>query len=153
MANHLRQQIRDALKAKLIGLPITGSNVFGRGNPLCDDQLPALRIKTMSEAIGQRAPVDEDDGVSRLSLRKLVFEIEAILKTSADVENGVDAATLAVEQAISTDRRLGGLARDLRLMNTDIQDDFAGEMPAVVGKLTIEVDYLCDESAPTAAIA
>ena len=50
MANHIRQQIREALGTQLTGLATTGANVFQtRIYPIEDDELPCLTISNESE--------------------------------------------------------------------------------------------------------
>jgi hypothetical protein len=152
MSDHLRKQIRDAVKSRLTGLSITGANVFGRGNPLASDQLPALRLTTVGDSFGNKSSLNDHESESRIVLRSVQFEVDAITRTSFDVEDAVDAISLQVEQAMMADRNLGGLARDVAMVGTEILDDFTGETPTVVAKLKFEIKYLCNEAAPSVPV-
>jgi hypothetical protein len=48
--HHIRKQVRDAAKADLTGLPITGANVFsGRVSGIGQEELPCLNIFILDE--------------------------------------------------------------------------------------------------------
>ncbi|MEY2654030.1 MAG: hypothetical protein RLZZ524_1058, partial [Pseudomonadota bacterium] len=50
MANHLRQQIREAVAGAVTGLTTTGARVYqGRVYPLEDAQLPGLTVSSLAE--------------------------------------------------------------------------------------------------------
>jgi len=88
MANHLRQQIRGAVAAKLSGLTTTSTRVYqSRLHPLADSNLPCLLVNTDSEEIAtltlQPHPVME---------RNLTLAVRCIGKAVANLDDPAAAS-------------------------------------------------------------
>jgi hypothetical protein len=103
MANHIRQQLREALATRLTGLATTGANVSGyRVHPLQVSALPALVINALQEAAepeGIHAPVTVQ--------REPQFVIQAVARANADLDDTLDAIAKEVETALGTALTIG----------------------------------------------
>lgn len=147
MTAPLIQQVRDAIKSRVTGLASTGSRVFLRGRPLADAQLPALRLRTTGESVRARSPLGYADGAPATVLATGQFEITFVgsIVGGGDVEAIALQSLAEVRAALSADRTLGGLARDLSYSGVDINDDWEGDVPVVVSVFRVNVDYLVSE--------
>lgn len=150
MANHVRQQIREAMAAELTGLATTGSRVFqSRVYPLSDNELPCLLISNGNNGGVEYASV----GYPRLVKRTTVVEVKAVAKLTVNLDDLLDTMCNEVEKAVFANLTLGGLAKDIRLSaepTTEMVGD--GEKPVGVCTIQIEVDYYVNETAPDVAL-
>jgi hypothetical protein len=148
MANHLRQQIREAAAALLTGLTTTGPRVYqSRVYPLAEGQLPALRVWTRDESIEQAA----FGGAARAQVRTLTLVVEACAKAGTDLDDTLDTMAKEVEVALAG-ATFTALAKDCQLADTEIELVGEGEQPLGVARLAFRVLYMTAANAPDAAL-
>ena len=148
MANHVRQQIREKIGATLTGLTTTGSNVFeSRVYPLENANLPALIIYTKEES---SEPIVI--GTQRVMSRELAVVVEGYAKATSNFDDTIDTISKEVEEAISADRTLGGLAKDTYIESTEIEYTGDGEQPVGYVTLTFLTNYYVQETNPDIAV-
>ena len=148
MANHIRQQIREKFGTTLTGLTTTGSNVYeSRVYPLENASLPALIIYTKSET---SEPIVI--GTQRLMSRELSVVVEGYAKATSNFDDTIDTISKEVEEAISADRTLGGLAKDTYVESTEIEYTGDGEQPVGYVTLTFLTNYYVQETNPDVAV-
>jgi hypothetical protein len=113
MPSHARKQIRDAVKATLLGLSVTGSRVYiGRARPLGENHPPTILIYSPLETARRE---NQDGELERL----LSLFVEIRLVSTDAPDDALDAIALDVEAAMAADRRLGGLLTDMQLIGTE----------------------------------
>lgn len=150
MADHVRQQIREAAATALTGLVTTGTNVKqSRVYPLQDADLPGLRIFTTEE---ESEPATLGRGSSRGFERNLNLMVEGVTKATANLDDTLDLIAKEVEVALAADVTLGGKCRDLWLSGTEIDLGGDGEKPLGIIKMTFRVDYFTTQGAPDVSI-
>jgi hypothetical protein len=148
MANHVRQQIREYFGTTLTGLTTTGSNVYeSRVYTLQESTLPSLVIYTKTE--GSEPIVI---GTDRVMSRELSVVVEAYCKATSNFDDTIDTISKEVEEAISADRTLGGLAKDTYIESTDIEFTGDGEQPVGYVTLTFLTNYYVQETNPDVAV-
>lgn len=141
---HARQQIREAVAAKVSGLTTTGSRVYqSRLHALRDSNLPCLLVNT-----------DDEDIETELSLfnRRLDLKIRAVAKATADLDDALDTIAAEVEAVLGSGITAGGkrLFPSLTSIQVDMVDEL--EKPAGVITLTYSVPYFTAPGAPTVLI-
>jgi len=142
---HTRQAIREALKTQLTGLTTTGANVYAsRVHPLAAPKLPCLLIFTDIERV-QYVTM----GLPRTQERTLSVKLEAYVKGVSGCDDKLDDIAAEVEAAIYSDTTLGGLIKDIKVVNFDSQFSGDGDQPVAVGLITAEVIYHSIEGSPT----
>ena len=148
MANHVRQQIREYFGTTLTGLTTTGSNVYeSRVYTLQESTLPSLVIYTKTE--GSEPIVI---GTNRVMSRELSVVVEAYCKAVSNFDDTIDTISKEVEEAISADRTLGGLAKDTYIESTDIEYTGDGEQPVGYVTLSFLTNYYVQETNPDVAV-
>jgi len=153
---HIRQQIREKVQTTLTGLTTTGANVFmTRNNPLSEDEgeLPGLLIGSDPQTptidrVVQRSQGCAAAGIRRANQRTMRLPVRGYHKVVASLENVLDTVAKEVEVAMFADPLLGGVAFELRLMDTTITTDGSGDKPVGMVEMNFEVDYWCVEGAP-----
>ena len=146
MANHVRQQIREKFGTTLTGLTTTGSRVYeSRVYPL--ETVPALVIYTKSET---SEPIVI--GTDRVMSRELSVVVEGYAKATSNFDDTIDTISKEVEEAISADRTLGGLAKDTYIESTEIEYTGDGEQPVGYVSLTFLTNYYVQETNPDIAV-
>jgi hypothetical protein len=144
MANHKRQQIREAVGTRITSLTTTGSNVFqSRVYPLETGNLPALIVYTKNEANELL-----EMGSQRTLQRNLSLVIEGYAKGTSNTDDTVDTIAKEVEVAMASDTTFGGLALDSFLETTEIEYNGEGEKPVGIITLTFSIKYTTTENAP-----
>ena len=145
----MRQQIREAFKARLTGLTTTGANVVtSKLHPYLqeDADLPGLAIWTDIETI--RA--NEEDTEQGTQHRTLSVVVEGVAGKTAtkSVDDILDDIAEEVETAIYTDPLFNRLIIDCVLEQTE--SDLSGETKINVGiiTMTFRVEYLTREGSP-----
>lgn len=148
MANHVRQQIREALAAVVTSLATTGARVYqSRVVQLEANELPALLIATNSESI------DVLDFVSNPSLeRTLTINVTAVAKAVSNLDDTLDQIIKEVEVAVSTSNTLGGLVKDVVLTGIEIEMNADAEMPTGQAVLTFNANYYTRAQAPDVSL-
>ena len=148
MANHVRQQIREYFGTTLTGLTTTGANVYeSRVYTLQEDTLPSLVIYTKSES---SEPIVI--GTDRVMSRELSVVVEAYCKATSNFDDTIDTISKEVEEAIMSDRTLGGLAKDTYVESTEIEYTGEGEQPVGYVTLTFLTNYYVQETNPDVAV-
>ena len=158
MPDHLRKQIRDDLKVTMTGLTTTGSKIFSaRTTELtAGTDYPALLIDTFEED-----SVTDTIDPPRGQARTLKFKILAVDEHSPGFEDTLDMIAKEVEDAMTDDTTINGLAKDARLTSTSLKlkldPDHDHDLLAIgtqnVGILTMvwTIDYRIIEDDPTKA--
>ena len=148
MANHVRQQIREALATVVTSLATTGARVYqSRVVQLEPNELPALLIATNSESI------DVLDFVSNPSLeRTLTINVTAVAKAVSNLDDTLDQIIKEVEVAVSTSNTLGGLVKDVVLTGIEIEMNADAEMPTGQAVLTFNANYYTRAQAPDVSL-
>lgn len=153
MANHVRQQIREAVATLVTGLSSTGSNVFQtRTRPLADAQLPALLINTNEEQIENTITI----GLPNRQQRTLTVSIEAVVKSASGGDDALDTVIKEVEAALgasSATYTLSGLARGgitLDRIGIDVDDDT--DKPVLRARMDWQAIYYTLSNAPDVAV-
>jgi hypothetical protein len=148
MANHIRQQLREDAETTVTGLTTTGTNVFsGRSYPLEESKLPCLLVFTKSETseyISLTSP--------RRKERTVDLVIMGVAKAASGLDDTLDLISKEVEEAIEADVTLGGTAKDLELVTTEIALEDGGSQPLGTIELTFQVIYNTAEADSDAAI-
>lgn len=150
MANHIRQQLREAFAATVTGLTTTGAKVFqSRVDNLAAADLPCLRIYTDSEQIQDDSILD----VPYLQHRTITLRCEAVAKTGSNLDDTLDTICNEVEKAIAANSTLGGLAKlHCSLKSTDITFDGSMDINTGLAKMTWEIVSLTMSNAPDVAV-
>jgi hypothetical protein len=145
---HVRQQIRDRVVTVLTGLATTGANIFRhRYYPLSQASLPGIIIYTEDE--GQSY---ETMGPNRTIRHDLTLRVEAYVQATANYDNTLDNISVEIEEALSADRTLNGLAKDTRMSSFASAGEAGGEQPALMGRFDILITYHTKESNPEIAV-
>ena len=151
MANHVRQQIRDAVAVMLGGLSLTGSRVFkNRLQRLDEADLPCLLISTDNEQISPQT-----FGINAVLERDLTLTIKAIVQDSVTYADDIDTVIKDVEQVISlniTNNTLAGLVKTIRLQSIEFNDDGQGEQPIAEATMNFSVSYYTLANTPDSSI-
>ena len=149
MANHLRQQIREAIATRLSGLATTGTRVYqSRLHPLADSNLPCLLVNTDSEEIAtltlQPHPVME---------RNMTLLVRCVAKIVANLDDTLDTMLKEVETALGTvaDPTYGGLVKSMVPTAINIEMDDALEKPVGIASLSYLITYYTADGSPTAS--
>jgi hypothetical protein len=148
MANHLRRQIRDAIKTALTGLTTTGANVFtDRVYPTARGKLPCLLVhqdNELSASATLPAP--------RLLNRVLRVMVTAVVEAASGVDDSLDQICKEVEIALAMPcAALAGMAKVITLVATDFAFDGSAQQPVGQAAMTFEVQYMVAENAPDVA--
>lgn len=129
MANHVRQQLREAVAAAVTGLSTTGSRVYqSRVYPLDISSLPCLLVTSdgdKSEAITVHSPYQQE--------RATTIRIEGVAKAVSNIDDTLDAISKEVETAIAGSST--AIVKGLIYQGAQIDYDGSGEQP--IGKVTM----------------
>lgn len=147
---HVRQQIREAMVALLIGLPSTAARVYkSRTVVLQGNELPAIIVLTNVEDV-------QANDIHGLSLeRRLQIDIVLKAKASDDVDDQLDTMLAEVEARINlndTNKTLNGLCAIITLNSVDIQIDEELEQPLGEAVCRFETTYFTNGNAPEVSI-
>lgn len=149
MADHLRNQIRDAVadSGVLGNLTTTATRVYkNRTQDMQAGNLPGLRIFTQQEAVSLLSM-----GVGRIRERTLVLVVEACVKANSAYDDTVDDICKEVETALDNNNTLGGLCKWIELTSFDLELDGEGDKAIAVGRMSFEVRYLTAQGSPDVA--
>lgn len=146
MADHLRNQIRDAVAASgvLGNLSTTGTRVYtSRVYDMQDANLPGLRIFTSEEAIAVQSL-----GMVRIRERTLTLIVEACVKANTAYDDTVDDIAKEVEIALDANNTLGTLCKWIEPKQFTLEIDGDGDKAIAVGKMVFEVRYYAAKGTP-----
>ena len=140
MADNIRQQIIDALDARLKTILTTGDYNTNAGahvfdwldRDLADSELDAIIYRDKTNEI-------TPETIQNYS-NKVTVEIEAKTKQAADTAQQIRKIIEDIYQAIGTDDRWGGLAIDTQPVSEEIDIQQADKI-AGSAKLTIAIEY------------
>lgn len=145
MADHVRQQIRQAAVTLLTGLATTGARVFvAHPYQIPAEQLPALIIDTPRE----NRDGGSMGGASRLLERALELHVRALVRAVSGYRDTADQIAKEVELAIAGDNGLGGLAKHVTFAAMESEVIGEGDAPVCEMTLTFEVLYVTALNAP-----
>ena len=152
MTLHDRQQIREAVKAALIGAhgdPVqyataAGARVYEtRVVPFRRLELPAVAVYSLSETS------DDEETAPRVLKRSLQLVVEAAVQQGDNVDDALDAISAQIETAMHRDPTFGGVASDSTLSSTRLDVYEEGERITGVAVMQYAVTYYT--AAPAAA--
>jgi hypothetical protein len=151
MANHVRQQIREAAATLLTGLTTTGARVFqSRVHVLADADLPGLVITTNEEQ-AEFGSI----GFPALLNRQLNLQVRALAKANSNLDDTLDTMIKEVETALSANvaaNTLGGLAKHIDLNSIYIDMNADAEKPIGQATMSFSVFYKTVANAPDISI-
>jgi hypothetical protein len=135
---HVRQTIREQIASTLISnVSLVASRVFTtRVYPLTQPQLPAITVYAGSESSNLMTM-----GLKTLN-RVVNVNVDIYENATADLDDNIDAISVQVEESLANNFTLGGNAKDIVLISTDI--DYSGdtEQPVGIARLTFAVNYI-----------
>jgi hypothetical protein len=136
MANHIKQQLREAAAAAVGNLTTTAGRVFqSRVYPLQGNEVPGLCVYTRRS---DNEPLTLKRPGGRLA-RQIELAIEIHVKKVSNPDDELDLIQKEVEVAMSADITFGGIAKDSYLDSEDDEEDGDGERPTWQRTLV----YLC----------
>lgn len=145
MADHVRQQIRDAAVTALTGLITTTTHVYpSRVHPMNEANLPGLRIYTNDEDVAILAK-----GMSRILDRTLELVVEACVKENNTFDDTLDDIIKEVEVALAAG--LAG-AKYVTLKRVEIEASGEGDKQVGLARMTFAVPYNTAHNAPDVAL-
>lgn len=149
--SHVRQQIRDAVVARLTGLKTTAKNVMvGRTRPLPLDYDPTLLVYTTpAQSGGQEAAKPLSLSFPRSIQRTMSLSIWGRVQQADLPDDLLDVIAAEVETAMASDPTFGGLVKDSVLAGTVSQVDANGDRHEGGIRLVYSVIYITRENAPT----
>jgi hypothetical protein len=151
MANHVRQQVREALATLLTGLATSASRVYqSRILPLEDSEMPALLIATNEEEIEAMSV-----NANPLLERSLNIAVTAVAKASANLDDTLDVSIKEVEMAINASvlaNTLNGLVKDMTLQNIQVEMNAEADKPIGWAVMTFKATYYTQAAAPDISI-
>lgn len=133
--SHARQQIREAVETALAGIT-SATKYTSRVYPLIS--LPAISIYTRRE--------DADDenellNTTRRYTRRLELTVEIAAEAISGVDDTVDTLAVSVEEALESDRTLGGACTDIRQLSWSMDLSGDAEKPIALARLVYEIWY------------
>lgn len=153
MADHLRTQIRDAAVTLITGLTTTGSKVYNaRIKALAEgSNLPCWIVYVRNEEHTEDARTT--DGVIQRNA-ELVFEGYCRQTNGGNAQDRLDLMLKELEIQFDTDRKLGGLLKDSRLVTVEIDDgdDDQGSQAIAGIQVVYLVTYWTTRGAPDVAL-
>jgi hypothetical protein len=143
---HVRTQIRNAVVARLTGLPLTGLNVFAsRVYPIEDSQLPALMVNTDAEEIEPNA--------AGVLIRSLTLAVRVLVrKPGGGLDDDLDTIAEDVEEAMALGPLLPGASEQITLTSLAVEFDREADAPFGVLTLNYRIDYVTTSAAPGSAL-
>lgn len=129
MANHIRQQLREAVATAVTGLTTTGSRVFqSRAYPLQVSDLPCLVVTADGDSI-------EQETIHRpyIQARQVQLRIEGYAVGTVDLDDTLDGICKEIEVAV--DNAMLAMVDDIGFAGTQLDTSVVGQQP--VGKLTM----------------
>lgn len=117
MADHVGQQILDAIETQLTGLVTTGNNVYrSRPFPLHPSKTPALQIYPGAMDPDRESDAGlKDGGIGEFWMLSVLVDVVVTGPDSIAEEKQSWKIQKEVEAILYADKSLGGLAKDLQL--------------------------------------
>ena len=146
MANHARQQLREAVAAAVTSLTTTGANVFqSRFYPLQVSELPCLIVTTDGdnvENITVHNPVQQQ--------RATRVRIDGYARSVSSVDDTLDTISKEVETAIAN--ASSSVVKGLMYTGCQVDIEVVGDQPAGKVSMIFEKDLYTVSNAPDALI-
>lgn len=131
MANHIRQQLREAVAAAVTGLTTTGSRVFqSRAYPLQISDVPCLVVTTDGDSIEQ-----ETVHHPYIQSRQVQLRIEGYAVGTTNLDDTLDGICKEVE--IAVDNATLSMVDDIGFAGTQLDTANVPGAEKPVGKLTL----------------
>jgi hypothetical protein len=147
MANHVRQQIREAAATLLTGLATSGARVYqSRLHALRDSNLPGLLVNTDSEEIQQLTMHSTPD-----IERTLELSVRCVAKAAANLDDTLDTMAKEVETVLGAASVMTTLIKSIELSGLRIDMEDGLESPVGMATLSYRVTYVTASNAPTVA--
>lgn len=136
MAVHPRETIRKAVVALLVRAGTdAGDRVYPtRQVPWRNVELPGIAVYALEETSERKNPGGNLD-------RHLVLAIHAVVQLNEALDDGLDALSLQIEQAMAADQTLGSVALFSYLSGTEIEVDESASRPVGGIRLAYAVWY------------
>jgi len=145
MANHVRQQLREAIAVVVTNLTTTGARVYqSRAYPLQETDLPCLLIKTESERIDYQTI-----HASTLQERDITVTIEAVARATSNLDDTLDKICKEVEISINA---ASTIAKDIRLIGTNLDTSVIGNQPVGLATMIYKMKVYTLSNAPDVAV-
>lgn len=145
MANHVRQQLREAIALVVTNLTTTGVRVFqSRAYPLQETDLPCLLVKTESERIDYQTI-----HASTLQERDITVTIEAVARATSNLDDTLDKICKEVEIAINA---ASTISKDIRLIGTNLDTSVIGNQPVGLATMIYKMKVYTLSNAPDVAV-
>lgn len=145
MANHVRQQLREAIAVVVTNLTTTGARVFqSRAYPLQETDLPCLLVKTESERIDYQTI-----HASTLQERDITVTIEAVARATSNLDDTLDKICKEVEIAINA---ASTISKDIRLIGTNLDTSVIGNQPVGLATMIYKMKVYTLSNAPDVAV-
>jgi hypothetical protein len=141
---HVRTQIRSAAKTLLEAISGSSGVYPSRVYPLHDADLPCYLIFTDDEDIQTESMGEQ------LLERDLVLNVRPVVKSTAALDDELDAMILAAETALNA-QVFGGLAKKTVLSSIRIQMEAVAEKPVGVATMAFTVTYFTTGANPAVA--
>lgn len=154
MANHVRQQIREAAIVAATGLTTTGAKVYdSRKIALSsNDNLPCWIVRTEDEqnvieemTLGGSAAIQRRD--LELNFEGMVRAVEGSI-----AQNTIDSMIKELEVAVAAKRLFGGLAKDTVLNSIETDIDETGDQMWGAVRVMFTSTYWVARGAPDVAL-
>jgi len=144
MANHLRQQLREAVATRLNGLTTTSTRVFqSRVYALESGDLPALKVYALSDEV-------QDATVGTLIGRRCSIVIEGCAKAAADLDDVIDTIAKEVEVALATAVTVSGRSTSVLYEGCSIDFDADAAKPHGLITMSFSATLYHDRATPDA---
>lgn len=132
--SHIRQQLRDWLKANLAGSTEAGSRVLIRRQlPLQKALQPTLVVSVMAEK-------SNDISMDGLQQREVTIRVTACVKDDSEAgEDTLDALGVFVEGVFAENPTLGGIAQEYEYQGTEHAFAAEGEVTLCTAAMTFAV--------------
>lgn len=146
MANHVRQQLREAVATAVTGLTTTSTRVFqSRFYPLQTSELPCLVITTdgdQAENLTIHNPVEQQ--------RATRVRVEAYARATASLDDTLDTICKEVETAIAN--ASSSTVKGLMYLGTQLDTEVLGDQPVGRATMIFSKDLYTVSNAPDVLI-
>ncbi|MBI2235341.1 MAG: hypothetical protein HYU60_00015 [Magnetospirillum sp.] len=144
--DHVRKQIRDAVKAAATGLSTTGPRVYaGRVSALVSEDMPALCLYTPKE------PVQTADPEAH-QLRALELWVEGCVPSSDTAIDTLDTICAEVEPAVGLTVTVSGVTYQLALTDTVTELKSEGDPTVAIARMKFLITYQVNQGSPDAPL-
>ena len=145
MTQHARQQIREAVKAQLTGIEAVADRVYtGRVYPI--DTFPGLAVLTGLDR------VDDSSTIASRQFRVLDLIVQIQVKESGNIQQQMDALSVAIESRLTDSNSLDLPVQSLNLRQTNTHLSGEQEKPVGLAVMEFEIVYCTAPGQPQTII-